>query len=171
MGRLPCLFPRPLSLFMAFALFCDPGATRASRARVVHTEGSLLLEIYRLSPYRVSIINHLHCNRTVHRRSDTEASRSLLPRRRCNSTWHAESFQSATPTVTMEMRRIPKCCHLSYPRDATRIARASGEGTCRRRERQTRIITPEADPARCVAPRCIALHHTLLRGNGHGALF
>jgi len=92
---------------------------------------------------RVSIINHLHCNRTAPR-SDTEA-----PGRFSTSTYNSRTAKSFQSTATMEMCRTPKCCHLSSIRQ-TLFARRNSPARDRR--------DYGGGLARCGATRYIALH-------------
>lgn len=109
------------------------------RTRRVHRALLRFIDCHR----RVSIINHLHCNRPASR-SDTEA-----PGRFSASAYNSRNRQVVSiynAMATMEMCRTPKCCHLSYPASDIRTAESVGARHARLRRR---IDAP------CVASRCI----------------
>jgi len=140
--------PPPFSLCL-HPLRADPGDPAGAHARHSARSSSRFIDCHA----RVSIINHLHCNRTAsaigHR-----GARPILGRI-THANRQVASIRDAM--VTMGMCRVPKCCHLSYPR-----ARALTGTTGARRTTLRRRIG-----ARCTSR--IALHHALHRrcASGH----
>lgn len=131
----------------------EPARPDGAHASYIARSSSRFIDCHR----RVSIINHLHCNRTAPRRSDIEA-----PGRFSASAYNSRDRQVVSiynAMATMEMCRTPKCCHLSYP--------ANGIRTAETRRRETDEITKADWPValRCIASHRVAyaLHHTLQR--------
>lgn len=136
--RLRSFCPYPLQ----FDLFRPPWPDVAHAPQHIVRSSSRFIDCHR----RVSIINHLYCNRTAPW-SDTEAP-GRFPTSAYNSRT-AKSFQSTAP------QRQWKCVVLQsaaiYPLSGKRYSRG---GTCRR---ETDEIT-EADWRVCGATHYIALH-------------
>lgn len=134
-----CAYP------LQFTLFRAPQPDRAHAPQHIVCSSSRFIDCHR----RVSIINHLHCNRTAPR-SDTEAP-GRFPMSAYNSRT-AKSFQSTAP------QRQWKCVVLQsaaiYPLSGKRYSRG---GTLRR---ETDEIT-EADWRYALHRVAYALHHTL----------
>ena len=117
-------FPSFCPYLLQFNLFHPPRPKGAHAPRYIVCSSSRFIDCH----HRVSIINHLHCNRTAPR-SDTEAP-GRFPTSAYNSRT-AKSFQSTAPQATMEMCRTPKCCHLSSIRQ-TLFARQNSPARDRR---------------------------------------
>lgn len=140
--RLPSFCPYPLR----FTQFRPPRPDGAHAPQHIVSSSSRFIDCHR----RVSIINHLHCNRTAPR-SDTEAP-GRFPTSAYNSRT-AKSFQSTAP------QRQWKCVVLQsaaiYPLSGKRYSRG---GTTPVGARQTRLRRRILADWRYGATRYVALH-------------
>lgn len=135
-------FPSFCPYLLQFSLFRPPRPDGAHAPWYIVCSSSRFIDCH----HRVSIINHLHCNRTAPR-SDTEAP-GRFPMSAYNSRT-AKSFQSTAP------RRQWKCVVFQsaaiYPLSGKRYSRRRNSPARDRRDY-------EGGLARCGATRYIALH-------------